>query len=345
MYGFLVDIHIGCNIKNEDIMNSLDFYFEEIRKHKEQCHQIFVCGDLFDHKLNTDELIFAADVILKIVCNQCGKDFSNVPVTFIHGTYSHDQEQYKIFIPLIQAITSTHIRYMEHCGYFKLHNGVKVLCIPQEYGDIDYSPIFEKEFDIIVGHGPMVSNTKAPCPVGTSEICMSADQLGDISKVCVFGHFHEYVNFGKNVFYAGTCTRWKFGEPGEKVFLLCDDNWNVTKIKNPYAIEFVKKEIFSLDELRENISKEITSPIRFIIHCKENELEDYHSILNVYKKNKMISCKFISEHDKNREKISMNDIKTNNIEPIPALIQYISEKYHVDPTELIDQYVQKINKE
>ena len=345
MYGFIADLHIGCNIKNEDIMNSIEFYFDVIRKHSEICEQIFVCGDLFDHKLNTDELIFASDVILRIVCNQCGENGKHAPVTFIHGTYSHDQEQYKIFIPLIEAITGVHIRYLEECGSFTLHNGARVLCIPQEYGNIDYSSMFNKEYDIIVGHGPMVSSTKTPCPVGTSEICMSADQLGDISKVCIFGHYHEYVNFGKNVFYAGTCTRWKFGEPGEKVFLICDNNWNVTKIKNPFAIEFIKKEINSLDELREHISKPITSPIRFIIHCKENELEEYHSILNVYKKNKMISCKFISEHDQKREKISMSDVRTSNVEPISALIAYISEKYHVDTRDLIDVYVQKINKE
>jgi hypothetical protein len=344
MYGFLADIHIGCNIKNEDIINSLDFYFDIIRKHNEPCHQIFVCGDLFDHKLNTEELIFAAKVILKIVCNECGDNGNHVPVTFIHGTYSHDQEQYKIFIPLIEEMVGVHIRYLETCGTFTLHNGTKVLCIPQEYGDVDYTQAFNDKYDIIIGHGPMVSNTKTPCPVGSSEICMSADQLGDISNVCVFGHFHEYVNFGKNVFYAGTNLRWKFGEPGEKVFLICDDKWNVTTIKNPYAMTFTKKEIFSLDELRSEISKEITQPVRFIIHCKENELEEYHSILNVYKKNKMISCKFMSERDEQREKVSMTNIMVSNVEPIPALVAYIKDKYDVDSQAMIDTYVQKINK-
>lgn len=344
MYGFLADIHIGCNIKNEDIINSLDFYFDQIRKHPEPCHQIFVCGDLFDHKLNTDELIFAAKVLIKIVCNQCGADGRHTPVTFIHGTYSHDQCQYKIFLPLIEEMTGVFIRYLETCGTFTLGNGVKVLGIPQEYGDVDYTKAFSDSYDIIIGHGPMVSNTKTPCPVGSSEICMSADQLGDISKLTVFGHFHEYVNFGKNVFYAGTNLRWKFGEPAEKVFLICDDNYNVTKIKNPYAMEFTKKEIFGLDELRSEISKEIVQPVRFIIHCKENELEEYHSILNMYKKNKMISCKFISERDEMKEKKPTN-ITVSNVEPIPALVAYIKDKYDVDSKSMIESYVQKINKE
>lgn len=345
MYGFLADIHIGCNIKNEDIIKSLDFYFDIIRKHEETCHQIFVCGDLFDHKLNTEELIFAANIMTKIVCNKCCHNGNNVPVTFIHGTYSHDQEQYKIFIPLIEEITGVRIRYLEHCGTYHLDNNVKVLAIPQEYGDIDYTRAFNDTYDIIIGHGPISSITKTPCPVGSSEICLSADQLGDISKVCVFGHYHQYVNFGKNVFYAGTNLRWKFGEPDEKVFLICDDNYNVTKIKNPYAMEFNKIEITSIDQLRNEISKEIKSPIRFIVHCKENELEEYHSIFNLYKKNKMISCKFMSEKDMDKQIKIMDNTPVTNIEPIPALLSYIKDKYDVDVREIIEHYVQKINKE
>lgn len=348
MYLFLADIHLGVAISEDVFMKSLDFAFDIIDKSDEECHQIFVCGDLFDRKLNTQELGLAARFMLKLLCNGKRKDNGNIGVTFIHGTYSHDQEQYMIFIPIIERITGVRVRYIDKACTFKLENGKTVLALPQEYGDIDYIPFFRNKYDIIIGHGPMSSINDEPCPSGSSEICMPADVFGDISNICVFGHYHEFINFGKNVFYAGSMLRWKFGEPSQKVILTCDDKWNVTKHINPYAVDFVKVDIFSPDQLRNKISDDITTPHRFIIHCKENELNEYHSIMNIYKKNKMITCKFISEkNDKYNEndRLPTDFVPVANIEPVPALISYIKEKYNTDATEIVKGYESKINNE
>jgi predicted phosphodiesterase len=347
MYAFLADIHIGCKLPNEDIMKSIDYYFNIIKEHDEPCHQIFICGDLFDHRLTVSELKFAAEVMVKLVCNKCGPDETDVPVTFIHGTYSHDQEQYMIFIRLIERTTGVRIRYIQSHASFKLDNGARVLALPQEYGDIDYREAFSSKYDIIIGHGPMSSMNDEPCPTGSTEIMMSAELLSNISNVCVFGHYHEFINFGGNVFYAGSMLRWKYGENKPKVFLTCTDDWKVSTHPNPYAMNYETKDIFSPDELRKNISTDIDHPVRFIIHVnKEHSLEEYHSIMNLYKKNKMISCRFISEKNEEQiERLSV-DIKPHaNVEPIPALITYIKDKYQIDPSDVIMTYNEKISKE
>lgn len=347
MYAFLADIHIGCKLPNEDIMKSIDHYFNIIKEHDEPCHQIFVCGDLFDHRLTVNELQFASEVMVKLVCNKCGPDNMNVPVTFIHGTYSHDQEQYMIFIRIIEKTLGIRIRYINECASFTLDNGVRVLAIPQEYGDIDYRKAFSSKYDIIIGHGPMSSMNDEPCPTGSTEIMMSAELLSKISNVCVFGHYHEFVNFGGNVFYAGSMLRWKYGESKQKVFLTCTDDWKVSTHPNPYAINYETKDIYSADDLRKNISGDIDHPIRFIIHVtKESSLEEYHSIMNLYKRNKMISCRFISEkNEEHVEKLSVDLRPTTNVEPIPALITYIKDKYQMDPSDVIMTYSEKISKE
>lgn len=344
MYAFLADIHLGANIPNDDIENSINFYFDILKNHKEECHMLFICGDLFDHRLTVDELSFASRILVKLVCNHCRKDGTNVPVTMIHGTYSHDQNQYTIFIPIIEKLTGVAINYIDTHQSFVLPNGKTCLALPQEYGDINYDSFFNKKYDIIIGHGPMSSLTSAPCPVGASEICMSADQLSEISNICVFGHYHCYTNFGGNVLYAGNMLRWSYGEPNDKVFVICDDKWNVETFKNPYAKDFIKVEIFSPDELRNNVSDDITTPHRYIIHCKPEELDEYHTIMNVYKKNKNISCRFITENQNEEiQSIKQTEIKrVSNVEPIPALISYIKEKYDIDSSDVIKKYENEI---
>lgn len=342
MYVFISDIHLGVKIPEDVFNDCLEEIFEIINKSKEECRQIFVCGDLFDRKLNTHELEMAARFIVKLVCNGWCSDGSNIGVTFIHGTYSHDQEQYKIFIPLIERITGVAIRYIDKACSFRLDNGETVLALPQEYGDIDYDKLFSHNYDIIIGHGPMSSGTKSPCPVGNSEILMSADLLGKISKICVFGHYHEYTDFGNNVYYTGSMLRWRYGEPSQKVFFTCDNNFKVTTYPNPFAVEFKIVECDSVDYFRQEVSKEITSPHRFVIHCRDDkELDEVHAIVNVYKKNKNISVRIISEK-KEIKPVEDTPKLSTQIEPIPALISYIRDKYLVDTAPIIKEYENKI---
>lgn len=345
MYAFLADIHLGVKLPRDVFFDSLKYLFDIIKNHKEECKQIFVCGDLFDHRLNPNELTFAAEYLVKLICNKCRKDGTNVPVTMIHGTYSHDQEQYMIFIPLIERMTGARVRYIQNVASFKIGD-VKCLAIPQEYGNIDYTKAFNDKYDIIIGHGPMSSETKQPCPVGSSEILMSADQLGKISNVCVFGHYHEYTDFGTNVFYAGSNLRWKYGEPSKKVFLICDDNWNVTTYDNPFAVEYVSKQVNDIEELREELSKDITTPHRFTIHANDvNDINAIHALANVYRNNKNISFRIISDMDKEDPTTwwEKDPLGTKpSVEPIPSLITYIKDKYNVDSEPFIKDYENKI---
>ena len=63
MYAFLQDIHIGAKYSNESLFKSLNTFFGLIKDHKEKCDCIFVCGDLFEHKLSVEESKTAALVL------------------------------------------------------------------------------------------------------------------------------------------------------------------------------------------------------------------------------------------------------------------------------------------
>jgi hypothetical protein len=337
---FIGDLHLGVKLPRIDYLKSLDKFLGLIKQHKEECHCIFVCGDLFDHKLTIEEAKFASLFILNLVCNNCGRNGKqHVPVHFIHGTYTHDNEQYEIYMPMLEKLPNTNVFYTKTCCSGTLSNGMKILYVPQEYGDIDYSKAFSNEYDIIVGHGPISSQTKSPCQSTQYEILHSAEQLGSISKICVFGHYHGYTDFGNNVYYTGPWLRWKYGEDEPRVFFFCNDNFEVETFPNEFALEYETIDIYSPEELRIEVSKEINNPHRFIIHCKNNELNEYHAIMNAYKKNQFLKYQILSEYEETDKQPQIDDMPSNPIvEPVTALIEYVKDKYDVDVTDEVKDY-------
>lgn len=351
MIAFIADIHLGTKLPQIDYLKSLDKFLSIIKEHEEPCHAIIVLGDLFDHRLSIDEAKFAALFITNLVCNNCGRNgHQHVPVKFIHGTYTHDYDQYGIYLPILDKIPNTDIFYTNEVCRGTLNNGMKILYLPQQYGDVDYSEALSSEYDIIVGHGPMSSETKQPCKSTQYEILHSVEQLGSISKICVFGHYHNYTDFGNNVFYAGSMLRWMYGEDEQKVFFLCSDNFEVETIPNEFALEYKTVEIDSPEKLRSELSKEINNPHRFIITPNDNtELTEYNAIMNAYKKNPNLKYRVMQCNDNNNDDNKIVDeriISSNTIvEPIPALLSYIKEKYDADVTEEIKDYENKINRD
>lgn len=359
MFAYLCDIHLGTKLPHNDYTKSLNEFFKIIKNHTEECKCIFVCGDLFDHKLSIDELTFAGMFLVSLVCNQCGRTRKNVPVHFIHGTYSHDYGQYDIFMPLLKSLASVDVFYTNTRCTNVLPTGEKVLYLPQEYGIIDYSELFNDTYDIIIGHGPISSNVKNVCPCGNNEIDIPVEILGKISKICVFGHYHQYTEFENNVYYGGSMLRWMYGEDETKYFVICNDNYELEKHKNPFAKEFKTITISSPEELRNAIStnKNIDTPTRFFINTNENndsDLNTYKSIIETNKKNTNLSFKMIiteneienTDNDNVVDENIDNDVTlVKHEEPIPSLIQYIKDRYNVDLSTIINGYQYKLNQE
>lgn len=353
MYAFLADIHIGTKLNFKDYLKSLNKFLSLIKEQKEECRTIFVCGDLFDHKLSIEDSLNASIFLMNLCMNNCGKNGKrHVPIRFIHGTYSHDYEQYKIFIPLLEKLPNVDVMYINETCVGKTHNGHSVLYLPQIYGDFDYTPYLQNQkYDIIVGHGPMSSLTKSPCQSTQYEITHSAELLGKISKICVFGHYHGYTDFGNNVYYAGPLLRWKYGEDEPRVFFFCDDNFKVKTFPNDIALEYKTIEISNPEELRDIISSEITTPHRFRIHMNKDDVETYHSIMNVNKKNANLKYQIISEeHDSenlNNDDTIIDELETTQLngidDPIESLITYVSDKYNMDVSKEIREYNDKLS--
>ena len=347
MYAFLADIHIGVNLPLAHFMDSLEMFLKQIKEHKEECHAIFVCGDLFDHRLSINDAKFASIFIARLVYNHAKKTGGNIPVYFIHGTYTHDQEQYDIFLQMIDKTILADVFYIEHACTMTLVDGKKALFLPQEYGDINYEPFFRDTYDIIIGHGPIASQTKNPCKSAKYEIIHSAELLGKISKICVFGHYHGFTDFGNNVFYTGPWLQWKYGEDEPKVFFFCNDKFEVETIPNPYAMEFKTIDITNPEVLREYMSQDITTPHRFMIQSSHDDMETYRGIINSNKSNmvKFIIEEIVDEDDLQLTVDEVVDAQTEAVQPIISLSTFIKDRYGIDVIEQLRDYESQINKE
>lgn len=349
MYAFLADIHLGVKLPKEDFLKSLNDFLGHIKTHKEPCRGIFVCGDLFDHRMNVEEARFASLFLLNLVCNQCGElPHVHAPVYIIHGTYTHDLDQYSIFLPMLEKIDNVHIIYADKACKTTLLDGRKALFLPQEYGDVNYDELFNDTYDLIIGHGPIASTTKAPCKSAKYEIIHSADLLGKISKLCVFGHYHGFTDFGNNVYYAGPWLQWKYGEDEPKVFFFCNDNFEIETIHNYHAMEFKTVEINTPEQLRDALTNDLLTPHRFIINSTHNDIDVYHGIMNANKTNDNVKFQLVEQQDDDDLCLTVDEViesRTESVQPVPALISYIKDKYGVDATEQLAEYEDQINKE
>ena len=123
MYAFIADTHIGVRLNRTDFFQSLDIFFKHIRESEEECHAIFVCGDLFEHRLSITDSQWAAVFISMLVYNHLGKteERLNCPVYFIHGTDSHDRDQYPIFLNMIEDMYDSYASYDDRDVFYIQH--------------------------------------------------------------------------------------------------------------------------------------------------------------------------------------------------------------------------------
>lgn len=349
MFMFIADIHLGVKLPKTDFYDSLELMFSIIKKHKEPCEAIIVCGDLFDHALNIDEAKFAAGFLMHLAFNHCGRNgVDNVPVHIIEGTYSHDRMQMSIYEQFMKHLPCTVFYFPKWCR-LTLPSGKKLLYLPQEYGDVDYGDAFDHEYDLIVGHGPMSSINKTVVTAHGTEIMHSVEMLGNISKLCVFGHYHEYTDFGNGVYYAGSMLRFRYGEDTDKVFFMCDDQFNVSTVKNLVAKEFKTIEIHDPEQLRSELANEINTPHRFVIYPTSNDQSDYYAIMNTTKQSQNIKFKVVQEEviDESTTEQIVDDVQEDVLieSPVESLIHYVNDKYQMDVSKEVHDYETKINRE
>lgn len=205
---------------------------------------IAVDGDIFDHKVmsNSDASMYACMFVDDLV--NLGRQ-KNATIVILHGTYSHDFDQLKLFYHYLEDKT-VDIRIITTIK-FEIIKGAKILCIPELYGldESVYRHFFFESgwYDEAFVHGTFKGSVYGD-NVGAGRLLTPEDFIY-CKGVAIAGHVHKSGCFNGFFYYCGCPYRWKFGEEEEKGFLLVSHDLD-TQI---HYVQFEKVESFRYDTI------------------------------------------------------------------------------------------------
>lgn len=257
--GFLVEAHIAdlhfaaFNPKEQYIILEEQFLTPLSRLPKLDI--ISIDGDIFDRKLlaNSDGSMYATMFVNNVVELARQK---NATVVIIHGTYSHDANQLKLFYHYLNDPT-VDIRIVTTIQFEEI-KGARILCIPELYGlneSVYRQFLFGSGwYDSVFMHGTMKGAVYGDT-VGNSRLFTIQDFI-NCSGPIISGHIHNAGCFNGYFYYCGCPYRWKFGEEEDKGFIILLHDLDT----GAHYVDFNKIESFRyntiyLDELVSNDPK------------------------------------------------------------------------------------------
>ena len=290
------DIHIG-SIKDTNyvytvLTNIIDK--EIIFNHTDA---VFILGDYFDRlfKVN-EEYVSLAINVMSYLRRACAR--SKTKIRIIYGTESHEMNQYKLFNYHLTS-HSIDMKVITTCTEEEIFPNVNILYVPEEYISDKHEFYREylysgKKYNFIFGHGvivegmPMLNSYSTPHKSEEKQVpYFKAGELGSVSDICVFGHYHCYTDLGNDVYYLGSLFRNSFGEEAPKGYGIIEDGkfsfiendkayiyktYEFNEDSNVYeSADNILNEIERIKEENPNVfNDDNTGKIRIIFHTPEN---------------------------------------------------------------------------
>lgn len=338
------DIHFGAmdpKIQYDILMDQMIHKIQRIH-----FDAFFINGDLFHHKFmsNSDVIMYALlfiDEIAKL-CIQ-----NNATLVLLHGTYSHDADQLKLFYRYINS--GLDIRIVEQMRFENI-KGTQVLCIPEEYGKgyqyYENMLFYTQDYDMAVLHGNIKGSIYG---MNEANLDTMKSPVFDINcfQRCngpiICGHVHVPGCYQNHIYYSGSPLRWQFGEEQDKGFIIC----LYDPISHNYHIDFEVINSFRYDTicLDDILNRNPNEIIQYIINLKSqgidyikirfNDSNTTTDVVKQYFSNKsdiIIDIEdsgfrqTVQENQKNNDKFSQYDyILDTNLSPYDIFAKYVNQ--------------------
>lgn len=271
----IADLHFAAFSPSEQYKILHEQFINKIKTYpKIDC--ISVDGDIFDRKLmaNSDGIYFASIFIDELVNIAREK---NATLLLIHGTYSHDADQLKLFYHYMQD-ESVDVRIINNIQFENIKNA-RVLCIPELYGISEefYYNILHCSgwYDSAFIHGTF-ENSVYNNTVNVNGKLFTLQDFNMCTGLMIGGHIHKPGCFQKYFYYCGTPYRYKFGEEEDKGYLVVvqdlDTCYHYTHFE---CIDSAKYITVDLDNIISSDPKEV---INYIDNLKATRGIDYLKI-------------------------------------------------------------------
>lgn len=259
MRGILIEVHIAdLHFAVFDSKKQFEILTEQFLvpiSNLPRIDIISVDGDIFDHKImaNSEGAMYASLFVDNLV--ELSKQ-KGATLLLIHGTYSHDANQLKLFYhymnnPNVDVRIITTIQ-------FEIIKGAKILCIPELYG-IDEKVYRQYLFgsglyDSVFMHGT-IKGAVPKDEVGNGRLFTIQDFI-NCSGPIISGHVHTAGCFNGYFYYCGCPYRWRFGEEADKGFIMLvhdlDSGFHYVHFQK---IESFRYDTIFIDELVNNDPK------------------------------------------------------------------------------------------
>jgi len=318
---FISDLHFGNQkLKGKDLYNELkeNFlnYYEDIVLENNSLEEplrlmVILGGDIFDNKINynDDDAKYVLKFIDDIVeISQLNKHKFLPIIRVIQGTLSHDLMQLSTFTYLEQR-ENLNFRVITTAQEEIIDDDFNVLYLPEEYMEDQtsyYKDLFNKKYSAIFGHGTFDftefpnSTIESEKPLKNAPVYNSI-LLSNLSKTFIFfGHIH-IADEKDNIYYAGSFSRWHYGEEAPKGFLVGildseDNEYEVHRIENDLAPSYPTVKLSDYFDSETIDIEELTNIIKQIKQDKKNVRIINDTVLNLAE-SKMIQENFKFDDD------------------------------------------------
>lgn len=204
-------------------------------------------GDIFDKKFmaNSDAVMYALEFV-RLCAEMCIQ--KRATLIIINGTESHDSGQLKLFYGY-KDDERLDVRIVEK-AQFEYVQGLKILCIPEEYGkgDLYYHNLLDEVYDTVFMHGTVVGSVYGASKEDLNSAkypIFSIDSFAGCRGPIICGHVHKAMCLNGYIYYCSNPIRYKFGEEEEKGFCIVLHD----RICNSHTLQFIPIESFRYDTI------------------------------------------------------------------------------------------------
>ena len=254
----IADIHFGCIDPIRELQILKEQFIDQINRITFDI--LSIDGDLFDRKFAVNNIAVSCAMEFVSLCiATCST--RNAALIIIEGTESHDASQINIFRNMYIP-TGIELYIVDRTQFIETH-GVKILCIPEEYGkgSLYYDRFLKESYDMVFMHGTLINSIPGATAENLDsrrEPVFSIESFSSCLGPIYAGHVHVAQCIQDHMYYISSPIRWKFGEEQPKGYMIALLDRNTYMYYNQFMpiSSFIYKTI-SIDSLNTSDPNEI----------------------------------------------------------------------------------------
>lgn len=249
----IADLHFGAVDPKKEYDILMEQFITPIRRFHFDI--LSINGDIFDKRFPANHA--AIEYAMKFVydCMCCCSE-QNATLIIIGGTEKHDAGQLALFSNVNILVPEDEI-YIVTETRFVYTKGLKILCIPEEYGKGAgyYESFINQTYDEVFMHGALVGGfpgaTQSDLNSSRAPVFSIQDFRGSRGPI-IAGHVHSQMILQDHMYYLSSPIRYKFGEEAPKGYGITIVNYATMQ----YTYQFMEIQSFQYNTVKiEDVSK------------------------------------------------------------------------------------------